>query len=63
MLRDSSAPRMEDVLKGFCFLSLWDLFGIAPIFPHPFRPICVGFQLEHESPAARSAGWLVYHYV
>lgn len=61
-LGDSSAPRLEDVLKGFCFVPPWDLFGIAPIFPHPFRPICRGFQLEHESPAC-SAGWLIYHHV
>lgn len=55
MLRDSSVPRREDVLKGFCFVSLKDSFGIAPIFPHPFKPICEGLQLEYESPAC-SAG-------
>lgn len=62
MLRDNSAPRLEDVIKGLCFVPPWDLFGIAPIFPRPFRPICGGFQLEHHSPAF-SAGWLIYRRV
>lgn len=31
MLGDGSAPRLEDVLRGFCFVSRWDLFGTAPI--------------------------------
>ncbi len=50
MLRDSSAPRLRDVFKGFFFMSPWGLFGNVPIFPHPSTGLFAEFSSWNMSP-------------
>ena len=61
-LWDSSASSPVDGLKGFfAACPHGTCLEWLPFSPHPFRPVCGGFQLEHHSLAC-SVGWLIYCY-